>query len=171
MAGCSLSPCVKAYPWRLYHTNLDYAITQAAPFSVLNDSPQDYTSSTVLESLTSSYWTETDFRENRPDGKAMSMYVLRFLMPGSLPLGFCYEAQTSKLKTESYECSQKKKTDHFLRVTFCNEDGEDLSYDDRVSNDNVFARYRRVLLRGITVAGRRFQFLAFSHSSLRSHSA
>ncbi|KAK9443363.1 RNA-dependent RNA polymerase [Metarhizium brunneum] len=63
------------------------------------------------------------------------------------------------------------KPDHFLRVTFGDEDGEDLSYGDRTCNDDIFEHYRRILLRGLTVAGRRFEFLAFSHSSLRSHSA
>lgn len=61
-------------------------------------------------------------------------------------------------------------TEHFLRVTFCDEDGQDLSLHPRISNDEVFVRYRKVLRYGITVAGRKFHFLGFSHSSLRSHS-
>ncbi|XP_044723884.1 RNA dependent RNA polymerase domain-containing protein [Hirsutella rhossiliensis] len=60
--------------------------------------------------------------------------------------------------------------DHFLRVCFCDEDGQDLHFNPRVSNDVVFERYRKVLQAGIQVAGRCFAFLGFSHSSLRSHS-
>lgn len=60
--------------------------------------------------------------------------------------------------------------DHFLRVSFCDEDGQDLSFNPKVSNEVVFERYRKVLQEGIQIAGRRFSFLGFSHSSLRSHS-
>lgn len=60
--------------------------------------------------------------------------------------------------------------DHFLRVFFGDEDGQDLNFNPRVSNDVVFERYRRVLQDGIQVAGWHFAFLGFSHSSLRSHS-
>ncbi|ATY61703.1 RNA dependent RNA polymerase [Cordyceps militaris] len=63
------------------------------------------------------------------------------------------------------------RTDYFLRVTFTDEDGSDLSFNPRVSNDYVYDHYRSVMKQGIEVAGRRFSFLGFSHSSLRSHSA
>lgn len=62
-------------------------------------------------------------------------------------------------------------TDYFLRVLFCDDDGQDLSFNPKVSNDKVYARYRQVLRDGIKVGGRHFSFLGFSHSSLRSHSA
>lgn len=60
--------------------------------------------------------------------------------------------------------------DMFLRVSFCDEDGQDLAFNPKVSNDPVYKRYRQVLLDGIRIAGRQFEFLGFSHSSLRSHS-
>lgn len=60
--------------------------------------------------------------------------------------------------------------DHFLRVSFCDEDGQGLLFNPKVSNDPVFERFREVLLKGIRIAGRQFSFLGFSHSSLRSHS-
>ncbi|KAK5997775.1 putative RNA-dependent RNA polymerase 1-like protein [Cladobotryum mycophilum] len=63
------------------------------------------------------------------------------------------------------------RTDYFVRVTFCDEDGQDLPYNPRISNNDVFDRYRAVLREGVQIAGRRFSFLGFSHSSLRSHSA
>ncbi|GKT52263.1 RNA-dependent RNA polymerase 2 [Colletotrichum spaethianum] len=62
-------------------------------------------------------------------------------------------------------------TSYFMRVTFCDEDGSDLFFNPRVSYDQIFDRYREVLNGGIQVAGRKYQFLGFSHSSLRSHSA
>ncbi|OBR06835.1 RNA-dependent RNA polymerase [Colletotrichum higginsianum IMI 349063] len=62
-------------------------------------------------------------------------------------------------------------TSYFIRVTFCDEDGGDLFFNPRVSYDQIFDRYREVLNGGIPIAGRIYQFLGFSHSSLRSHSA
>ncbi|KAK2938336.1 RNA-dependent RNA polymerase, eukaryotic-type [Fusarium oxysporum f. sp. vasinfectum] len=61
--------------------------------------------------------------------------------------------------------------DYFLRVLFCEEDGQDLNFHPKVDNEPIFARFRHVMDEGITIAGRKFDFLGFSHSSLRSHSA
>lgn len=62
------------------------------------------------------------------------------------------------------------KHDYFLRVSFCDEDGTDLGLNPAVSNEEIFQRFKRILRSGITVAGRKYEFLGFSHSSLRSHS-
>ena len=62
-------------------------------------------------------------------------------------------------------------TDYFLRCLFCDEDGQDLAFNPKVSNDAVYEVYRSVLSNGIRIAGRKYSFLGFSHSSLRSHSA
>ncbi|KAI8166518.1 RNA-dependent RNA polymerase 1 [Colletotrichum sp. SAR 10_70] len=62
-------------------------------------------------------------------------------------------------------------TDYFMRVQFCDEDGTDLWFNPRVNYEDVFERYKNVLNKGIQVAGRIYQFLGFSHSSLRSHAA
>ncbi|KAF4121684.1 RNA-dependent RNA polymerase [Geosmithia morbida] len=61
-------------------------------------------------------------------------------------------------------------TDYFIRCLFCDDDGQDLSFNPNVSNDAIFSRYRGVLQDGLQIAGRHFSFLGFSHSSLRSHS-
>jgi hypothetical protein len=59
--------------------------------------------------------------------------------------------------------------DYFLRVQFCDEDGEQVRFDPRTSNDDIFyVRFKNVLEEGIEIAGRRYGFLGFSHSSLRS---
>lgn len=62
-------------------------------------------------------------------------------------------------------------SDYFLRVTFGDEGGQDLGINPVISKDEVFARYRKVMTKGIKIAGRRFNFLGFAHSSLRAHSA
>ncbi|KKO98230.1 hypothetical protein THAR02_09660 [Trichoderma harzianum] len=62
-------------------------------------------------------------------------------------------------------------SDYFVRVIFGDEDGQDLALLPSVNNSAIFERYRKIMKDGIHVAGRKFEFLGFSHSSLRSHSA
>ncbi|KAL7906964.1 RdRP domain-containing protein [Trichoderma velutinum] len=62
-------------------------------------------------------------------------------------------------------------SDYFVRVIFGDEDGQDLALLPNVNNSEIFGRYRKIMKDGINVAGRKFEFLGFSHSSLRSHSA
>ncbi|PYH92297.1 rna-dependent rna polymerase [Aspergillus ellipticus CBS 707.79] len=59
--------------------------------------------------------------------------------------------------------------DYFIRVQFCDESGQDLHFNSHVSHNDVFARFKSVLTQGIQIAGRRYSFLGWSHSSLRSH--
>ncbi|KAI5928191.1 rna-dependent rna polymerase [Camillea tinctor] len=60
-------------------------------------------------------------------------------------------------------------TGYFARVQFCDEDGQDLYFNAKVSLDNVYKRFKQVLLSGVTIAQRSYMFLGFSHSSLRAH--
>lgn len=61
--------------------------------------------------------------------------------------------------------------EYFLRVQFGDEDGEPVRFNPRVSNDFIFEqRFKSVLRNGITIAGRKHDFLGFSHSSLRAQS-
>ena len=61
---------------------------------------------------------------------------------------------------------------HFLRVNFAEEDGNNLRLDRDVDNAKfVQKRFGGVLKDGIKVAGRRFEFLAYSQSALRAHAA
>ena len=59
---------------------------------------------------------------------------------------------------------------HFLRVDFTEEDGNNLRLDQEVDNAGfVERRIGGVLKHGIKVAGRHFEFLAYSQSALRDH--
>lgn len=61
--------------------------------------------------------------------------------------------------------------EHFLRVQFRDESGEQMRGDAYVSLDEVYEqRFKGVLRDGITIADRHFEFLGFSHSSLRNQS-
>ncbi|KAJ4365647.1 hypothetical protein N0V83_008267 [Neocucurbitaria cava] len=62
-------------------------------------------------------------------------------------------------------------SEYFMRVFFADEDGLSVFHDPRASHEQVYARFRHVLQNGITVAGRTFDFLGFSHASLRNHQA
>lgn len=59
--------------------------------------------------------------------------------------------------------------DFFLRVEFVDETGDPVYFDPRVSLNEIYhGRFKDVLMQGIKIGGRRFSFLGFSHSSLRS---
>ncbi|KAI1812706.1 RdRP-domain-containing protein [Poronia punctata] len=57
----------------------------------------------------------------------------------------------------------------FARVQFCDEDGQDLHFHPKVSLEEIYTRFKKVLLDGFQIAGRVYGYLGFSHSSLRSH--
>ncbi|KAL8337689.1 hypothetical protein RB598_006535 [Gaeumannomyces tritici] len=60
--------------------------------------------------------------------------------------------------------------DYFLRVQFCDEGSRDLRFETGVSVERVYQRFKDVLLSGIRLPGRIYNFLGFSHSSLRTSS-
>jgi hypothetical protein len=61
--------------------------------------------------------------------------------------------------------------DNFIRVQFCDEDGGRVQYISNVSNDKVFDdRFHSILQKGFSIAGRTFEYLGCSHSSLRAQS-
>ncbi|KAJ4007046.1 hypothetical protein NW752_010460 [Fusarium irregulare] len=62
------------------------------------------------------------------------------------------------------------KNDYFLRVVFCDEDGQNLNFHPKIDKEPVYSRFRRIMDEGIQIVGRKYHFLGFSHSSLRAHS-
>ncbi|OCT51734.1 RNA-directed RNA polymerase [Cladophialophora carrionii] len=61
--------------------------------------------------------------------------------------------------------------DAFIRVQFCDENGDPIHYSAYWSNDTIYySRFKKILNEGFHVAGRRYAFLGFSHSSLRAQS-
>ncbi|KAL2265115.1 hypothetical protein VTJ83DRAFT_6215 [Remersonia thermophila] len=67
----------------------------------------------------------------------------------------------------------RKYSDHsyFIKAQFCDENGQDLHFSSKVSLDVIYDRFKSILSNGIQVAGRVYQLLGFSHSSLRAHAA
>ncbi|MCJ1312216.1 hypothetical protein MMC25_005890 [Agyrium rufum] len=60
-------------------------------------------------------------------------------------------------------------TTYFLRVSFLEENGEPVRSESGTSNEEIFAkRFKSALSGTISVAGRSYGFLGYSHSSLRS---
>ncbi|ETN44943.1 uncharacterized protein HMPREF1541_09818 [Cyphellophora europaea CBS 101466] len=63
----------------------------------------------------------------------------------------------------------REHSEYFLRVYFADENEDRLEFDRDYSNDEIYrGRFLNVLRNGLEIGGRRFQFLGFSHSSLRS---
>ncbi|KAM7199773.1 RNA-dependent RNA polymerase 1 [Naviculisporaceae sp. PSN 640] len=60
--------------------------------------------------------------------------------------------------------------DYFMRVQFCDENGQDLHFNAKVSLEPIYNRFKMVLANGISIGTRVYRFLGFSHSSLRAHS-
>ena len=63
--------------------------------------------------------------------------------------------------------------DYFLRVSFCEEDGEQFMHEPRVTSDQILkeqflARVDPAQDGRIVIAGRSFEFLGFSNSSLKA---
>lgn len=59
--------------------------------------------------------------------------------------------------------------DCFLRVLFADENEERLEFDRDFSNERILqGRFLTILRKGLDIAGQHFDFLGFSHSSLRS---
>ncbi|KAK0108656.1 hypothetical protein ONS95_003448 [Cadophora gregata] len=61
--------------------------------------------------------------------------------------------------------------EYFIRVQFSDEDGQPVRFNSRVSNQKIFhERFKDVLRKSISIAGRDFEYLGCSHSSLRAQS-
>ncbi|KAI0198876.1 RNA dependent RNA polymerase-domain-containing protein [Astrocystis sublimbata] len=60
-------------------------------------------------------------------------------------------------------------TDYFARVQFCDEDGQDIYFNPKVSLEIIYSRFKTILLDGFKIGRRLYKFLGFSHSSLRAH--
>lgn len=59
--------------------------------------------------------------------------------------------------------------DYFIRVEFLDENASPIFFDPQASLEEIFhRRFKDVMEGGIRIGGRQFQFLGFSHSSLRS---
>jgi hypothetical protein len=68
---------------------------------------------------------------------------------------------------------------HFIRVEFCDEDGNQIRFDSKISNDRIFStvkdengafvgRFKDLLESGVGIAEMKYDYLGYSHSSLRS---
>ena len=79
--------------------------------------------------------------------------------------GPCWETKNRVLRKHAFH------TDNFLRVEFAEETGDPVTYDPTSSTDHIYQkRFKDVLISGFVIGGRHFEFLGFSHSSLRSQS-
>lgn len=84
------------------------------------------------------------------------------------PTGIYLEGPNAEVKNRVLRKFADKVKDSFLRVNFVDEDYETLFYSPFVSLERIYqSRFKTVLGSPIVVAGKSFEFLGFSHSSLR----
>jgi len=60
--------------------------------------------------------------------------------------------------------------DHFIRLQFCEENGGDLRFNFNTNFEEIYQRFRDILISGLPIAGRTYSFLGGSGSSLRARS-
>ncbi|KAM5343104.1 hypothetical protein ACJ41O_014070 [Fusarium nematophilum] len=129
----------------------------------------------VVELMKGVLDAEYDFRRDNPQRDRVygsrlpdhQVWVFKVMVTPTRILLYGPDAESRNRVLRKYP----NNNDSFLRVIFCDEDGQDLNFNPKIDNDTIFARYRHVMDDGINIAGRKYVFLGFSHSSLRSHSA
>jgi hypothetical protein len=130
--------------------------------------PEDYSVKTITNSL-------LDYAVKYDNSRSQSPYELlkrhaHIVLVHKLnvtPTGVYLEGPEPEVSNRVLRL-YKDHSDHFMRVTFTDEDGEPVHYDGRFDQKGVYARFKTFLESGYSIAGRSFTFLGFSHSSLRS---
>lgn len=88
-----------------------------------------------------------------------------YVTPTSLFLDGPYPEQTNRVIRK-----HRGNKDHFLRVTFVDEDHLKFRFNSNVDGRSfIDSRVGNILRNGLTVGGRRFEFLHYSQSALKGH--
>ncbi|KAJ1550715.1 hypothetical protein HK096_005432, partial [Nowakowskiella sp. JEL0078] len=102
---------------------------------------------------------------DNPDSDFINIHAVT-VTPTSLFVEFPVVEQGNRVLRQ-----YRDKSDRFLRVNFAEEDGDKLgSIFDGYLRDIINHRVLKILKEGLTIAGRKYNFLAFSSSQLRNHS-
>jgi hypothetical protein len=83
------------------------------------------------------------------------------------PTGIYFEGPEAEVSNRVLR-RYNRNIDSFLRTQFSNEDGTKLEASLVTNLDEIYQRFRTILQDGIILCGRRYHFLGFSSSSLRS---
>ena len=104
---------------------------------------------------------------SRDDGKSSKDEILTHRV-SITPAGICLEGPEEFVANRVLRKFRNHK-DCFLRVTFGEEDEGRMEYGRDVSNEQISRRkFLGILDKGLDIAGEHFEFLGFSHSSLRA---
>ena len=141
------------------------------PYPITGTTPDDLSSADLLATFIA---TEQDavaretmrFKDYGADIPPNQIWVLRATVTPSRITLTGPDPETGNKVLRRFQ----DRSTFFMRVTFADEDGQSLSYNPKITNEPIYERYQSILQKGIKVAGRVYQFLGFSHSSLRSHS-
>ncbi|KAL9076034.1 MAG: hypothetical protein Q9157_003813 [Trypethelium eluteriae] len=145
-------------------------LARELPFVGPHTSPDDFSKSTLEERI-------ADYAENYTNVNSVyavnkrHAHIVLIYRAAVTPAGIYLEGPDQDT-TNRVLRKYPEDIDHFMRVEFMDEDGEKIRFERRVSYDHIFhGRFKGVLADGVSVAGRRYHFLGFSHSSLRQQSA
>ena len=83
------------------------------------------------------------------------------------PAGMYLEGPHPEPKNRILRDYHSHSSTSFIRVTFEDEDGGSIRYDRHGSLDHIHDRFKEVLKTQLDIGGQSFEFLGFSHSSLR----
>ncbi|KAI9512792.1 RdRP-domain-containing protein [Russula earlei] len=108
-------------------------------------------------------WSPLPDPRNPEDGIFNCLHVA--ISPTSMKLGGPFPERSNRvMRTYAHN------HDSFIRVNFVEETDLRYQQDREIDGPNFISRWVSPILReGITIAGRRFHFLAYSQSALRSH--
>jgi RNA-dependent RNA polymerase len=151
----------------LAHEGIDYTasflnfVVEAAPG--IQDSEEEAFKTSIQRFARDFHWTPPSRPLNPRDGVFECLHVS--LSPTSTKLdGPCLERSNRVMRT--YADNQ----DAFIRVSFMEETDLQYRHDREIDSPAFIRRWVSPILKnGLTIAGRRFQFLAYSLSALKSH--
>ncbi|KAJ3896699.1 RNA dependent RNA polymerase-domain-containing protein [Lentinula edodes] len=126
--------------------------------------PNRPTNDTPIQCLERALGEFTRFKEKIHSSGIFSCYRV-IVTPTRMILEGPYATDSNRIVRQysGYE-------DHFLRVAFSDENRLQLRWDRKFDGRSFLEERIGGLLKGFKLAGRRFEFLAYSNSSLREHS-
>ncbi|KAF8831581.1 hypothetical protein HHX47_DHR1000493 [Lentinula edodes] len=126
--------------------------------------PNRPTNDTPIQCLERALGEFTRFKEKIHSSGIFSCYRV-IVTPTRMILEGPYASDSNRIVRQysGYE-------DHFLRVAFADENRLQLRWDRKFDGRSFLEERIGGILKGFKLAGRRFEFLAYSNSSLREHS-
>ena len=143
---------------------LCYSLTPIGPHS----EPEEYSLKTIANNLLD-YAQKYDYSRSQNSYELLNRHAHLVLVHKLIvtPTGVHLQGPEPEVSNRVLR-SYKDHSNHFLRVTFTDEDGGPVLYDVKSDQKGVYAHFKNLTESEYSIAGRDFSFLGFSHSSLRT---